>query len=49
MDYVTTLALGLQPKQGLVRVRDKMEAQEAHPILLGSARDCERMNPHTPK
>jgi len=32
---VTTLALGLQPRQGLARVWDKREAQEAHLILPG--------------
>ncbi len=32
---VTTLALGLQPRQGLVKVRAKREAQESHLMLLG--------------
>jgi hypothetical protein len=33
--FVTTLALGLRPRQGLVKVWDKREAREAHLILLG--------------
>jgi hypothetical protein len=32
---VTTLALGLRPKQGLTKVRAKIEAQESHFILPG--------------
>jgi hypothetical protein len=32
---VLTLALGLRPKQGLARVRDKREAREKHLLLLG--------------
>jgi len=46
---VVTLALGSQLTQGLARVRDKRGAQEEHLILLGSAGECERMNPHTNK
>jgi hypothetical protein len=38
---VTTLALGSQPRQGLAKVWDKNEPR--------SARECEGMNPHTPK
>jgi len=30
---VATLALGLQPKQGLVKVRAKYEAQESHSMF----------------
>jgi hypothetical protein len=33
--YVVTLVLGLWPRQGLARVRDKREAWEWHFILLG--------------
>jgi hypothetical protein len=33
--YVTTLALGLQPRQGFVKVRAKCEAHESHFMLLG--------------
>jgi len=32
---VTTLAFGLQPKQGLTKVRAKSEAQESHFMFLG--------------
>jgi len=32
---VATLTLGLQPRQGLARGRDKRETHEAHLILLG--------------
>jgi len=32
---VTTLALGSQPRQGLARVWDKKEPQEAHLIFPG--------------
>jgi len=45
---VTTLALGLRPRQGLARARDKMEAQERH-LIPGSAGKFKRMNPYTPK
>jgi hypothetical protein len=31
--HVATLTLGSWPRQGLARVRDKMEAREAHLIL----------------
>jgi hypothetical protein len=34
-NIVATLTLGSQPMQGLTRVQDKKEAQEAHLILLG--------------
>jgi len=39
--YVTTLALGLRPRQGLARLRAKKE--------LESEGKCEGMNLHTPK
>jgi hypothetical protein len=32
---VATLALGLQPKQGLAKVRAKSEARESHFMLMG--------------
>jgi len=32
---VTTLALGLRPRQGLVRLRAKKEAQESCRMFLG--------------
>ncbi len=35
MIIVTTLTLGLQPRQGLARVRAKREAWESHFMLLG--------------
>jgi hypothetical protein len=35
IDVVTTLTLGLWPRQGLARVRDKKEAQEAHLTFSG--------------
>jgi hypothetical protein len=35
-DFVATLALGLQPKQGLHKVRAKNETHESHFILLGA-------------
>jgi len=47
MVCVTTLALGLRPRQGFVRMRNKRGAREAHLILC--AGECEGMNPHTPK
>jgi hypothetical protein len=31
--YVTTLTLGLRPRQGLTRVRAKKEARESHFML----------------
>jgi len=56
MKGVTTLALGSQPRQGLIRVWAKGEARESHFMLsgvtshaLGSVRECEGMNLHTPK
>jgi hypothetical protein len=33
---VTTLELGLQPKQGLAKVQAKNEAQESHFMFLGA-------------
>jgi hypothetical protein len=33
--FVAILALGLQPKQGLARVRAKKEARESRLMLLG--------------
>jgi len=33
--YVATLALGSQPRQGLVKVRAKCESQESHFMFLG--------------
>jgi hypothetical protein len=33
--FVTTLALGLQPMQGLARLRAKKEARESHLMLSG--------------
>jgi hypothetical protein len=40
--YVVTLALSLQPRQGVARLWAKRETQESLHMLLG-------MNPHTPK
>ncbi len=34
LSFVTTLALGSRPRQGLARVRTKKEAQESHLMLL---------------
>ncbi len=39
--YVTTLALGSRPKQGLARLRAKRQPENDG--------KCEGMNPHTPK
>jgi hypothetical protein len=35
MVIVATLALGLQPRQGLTRVRAKSETRESHFMLSG--------------
>jgi len=32
---IATLALGLQPRQGLAKVRAKSETRESHFMLLG--------------
>jgi hypothetical protein len=45
---VATLTLGSRQRQRLAWVRNKREARETH-LTPGSARKCERMNPHTPK
>jgi len=46
---IATLTLGSQPRQGFARGRDKRETREAIFYTPGSARECERMNPHIPK
>jgi hypothetical protein len=47
--HVTTLTLGSRPKQRAC----KNAGQEGSPGItfhaFGSAKECERMNPHTPK
>jgi hypothetical protein len=45
---VTTLALGSQPRQGHGKVRAKSAIRESH-LHSRSVKECERMNPHTPK
>ncbi len=51
--HVVTLTLGLRPRQGLARKQDKKARQEEDlgntSYAPGSVRECERMNPHTPK
>ncbi len=32
---ITTLALGSQPRQGLIKVRAKKEARESHLMFMG--------------
>jgi hypothetical protein len=49
MFCVATLALGSQARQGLVKVRAKREAPGDTFHAPGSAKECEGMNPHTPK
>jgi hypothetical protein len=46
--FVATLALGLRPKQGPTKVWTKVSPGVTFHVL-GSARECEGMNPHTPK
>jgi len=46
---VTTLTLGLQPRQGLVKVWAKCEGRGVTFHAHGSVGECEGMNPHTPK
>jgi hypothetical protein len=47
----TTLALGSRPRQGVARLRAKREAREScrMPHAPESARECEGIDPHTPK
>jgi hypothetical protein len=45
---VATLALGSRPRQGLTKVRAKSEVGVKF-YVPGSAKECEGMNPHTPK
>jgi len=49
VSFVTTLALGLRLKQGLVKVWAKYKARESHFMFPGNARKCKGMNLHTPK
>jgi len=46
---IASLALGLRPRQGFVRLRAKKEAWESGHMLSKSARLCEGIDPHTPK
>ncbi len=45
---VATLALGSQPRQGVARLRAKWETRE-HSTCSRECKECEGMNPHTPK
>ncbi len=45
---VVTLALGSRPRQGVARLRAKWETQE-HSTCSQECKECEGMNPHTPK
>jgi hypothetical protein len=45
---VGTLALGSQPKQRVTRLRAKRETRE-HFTCSRECKECEGMNPHTPK
>jgi hypothetical protein len=47
MTSVATLALGLQPKQGVTRLWAKRKTQESH-HMLSECKECEGMNLHTP-
>jgi hypothetical protein len=49
IQIVATLALGSQPRQVLARVWAKGEARESHFMPSGVQKECEGMNPHTPK
>jgi hypothetical protein len=46
---ITTLALGLQPRQGLAKVRAKKWSLGVTFHAPGSVGKCEGMNSHTPK
>jgi len=46
---VVNLALGLRLKQGFTTLRAKKEARESCRMLPRSAKECERIDPHTPK
>ncbi len=46
--FVTTLNLGSQPKQRHGKVRAKSATRKSH-LHSWSSRECEWMNPHTPK
>jgi hypothetical protein len=48
MGYATTLALGLQPRQKVARLREKGKSRVV-PHAPGNARECEGIDPHTPK
>jgi hypothetical protein len=48
MGSVATLALGLRPRQGVARLRANRETQE-HFTCSRECKECEGMNPHTPK
>jgi len=45
---VVTLALGSWPRQGLARMWDK-GSPKGTSYTPGSAKECQKMNPHTPK
>jgi hypothetical protein len=45
---VVTLTLGLWPKQGFAKMRAKIELGVTF-HALENAKECEGMNPHTPK
>jgi len=47
--HVATLALGLQPRQRACKVAGQEKNSGVMPHAPGSAKECEGMNPHTPK
>jgi hypothetical protein len=49
MKYVATLALGSWPRQRLAKVRAKKRSLGVTSHAPESAKECEGMNPHTPK
>jgi hypothetical protein len=46
--FVATLALDSRPKQRVARLRAKWETRE-HSTCFRDCKECEGMNPHTPK
>jgi len=46
---VATLALGSRPRQGVARLWAKRGAPGVMSHAFGNARECEGIDPHTPK
>jgi hypothetical protein len=46
---VATLALGSRPRQGGCKVAGQQGSSGVTFHVVGSAKECERMNPHTPE